>query len=336
MEQSSPSPEIIIDTLIAYQKSAALKGAIDLDLFTAIGEGACTAGDIAARCDATERGVRSLCDYLVVSGFLTKNSGGYGLTAVAANFLDRNSSAYVGSVSGFLNAPQFVSAFDDIAAVVRNGGTLMGGAGTMRPEHPVWIEFAKSMEPLARSHADQIATLLEARAILQGKVLDIAAGHGLYGIELAKRNPDIRVVAVDWDNVLSVARDNARKAGVDDRFDTMVGSAFELDLGGPYELVLLTNFLHHFDTDTCETFLRKVHGALSPTGHAVTLEPVPNEDRVSPPYPACFTLIMLATTEHGDAYTASEFDAMFRNAGFAKSEFESLGPSKPTVVISHR
>ena len=77
----SDSPEIIIDTLIAYQKSAALKGAIDLDLFTSIGEGAFTAADIAVRCDATERGVRSLCDYLVVSGFLTKNSGGIPTTS---------------------------------------------------------------------------------------------------------------------------------------------------------------------------------------------------------------------------------------------------------------
>lgn len=336
MKQNSPSPEVIIETLMAYQKSAALKGAIELELFTAIGDGASTASAIAVRCGTAERGVRCLCDYLVVAGFLTKNLHGYGLTLEAAAFLDKNAPGYLGSVSGFLNAPQFACAFDDVAALVRNGGTILGEAGTMDPEHPVWVKFAKSMQPLARVNAEQVADLLEARSELGGRVLDIAAGHGLYGIELAKRDPDVQVVALDWENVLTVAHNNARDAGVLDRFDMLSGSAFDLDLGGPYDIVLMMNFLHHFDAATCEALLRKVCNALAPEGRAVTLEAVPNEDRVSPPYPASFALVMLATTERGEAYTRSELDAMFCSAGFARNEFEPLGANRPTVVISRK
>ena len=115
MEDTSPSPDAIFNTLIAYQKSAALKGAIDLDLFTAIGEGACSVAGLAERCGGTERGVRSLCDYLVVAGFLTKENDVYKLTADSTTFLDRKSPAYMGSVSAFLNAPQLSRAFDDVA-----------------------------------------------------------------------------------------------------------------------------------------------------------------------------------------------------------------------------
>lgn len=84
-----PSPELIFDTLNAYQRTAALKGAIQLDVFTAIGEGNATAKAIAARCQTSERGMRILCDYLVIIGFLTKQGSNYGLTADSAMFLDR-------------------------------------------------------------------------------------------------------------------------------------------------------------------------------------------------------------------------------------------------------
>src|SRR5437667_349702 len=79
------------------------------------------------------------------------------------------------------------------------------------------------------------------------KVLDIAAGHGLFGIAVARQNPNSQIVALDWSNVLAVAQENARAAGLGDRYHTLPGSAFEVDYGGDYDLVLLTNFLHHFD-----------------------------------------------------------------------------------------
>ena len=121
-----------------------------------------------------------------------------------------------------------------------------------------------------------------------------------------------------------------------DRFTTRPGSAFEVDLGGPYDIALLTNFLHHFDPPTCEALLRKVHAALRPGGRAATLEFVPNEDRVSPPPAAAFSLMMLGSTPSGDAYTFAELDQMFRNAGFTASDLHPLPPTFEQVVISHK
>jgi hypothetical protein len=100
--------------------------------------------------------------------------------------------------------------------------------------------------------------------------------------------------------------------------------------------VLLTNFLHHFDVATNETLLRKVYASLAPGGRAVTLEFVPNEDRVTPPMEASFSMMMLGTTAHGDAYTFAEYDAMFRNAGFARSEMRELSPLPQRVIVSYK
>ena len=100
--------------------------------------------------------------------------------------------------------------------------------------------------------------------------------------------------------------------------------------------MLLTNFLHHFDAPTCEGLLRKVHSALLPGGRAVTLEFIPDEDRVSPPLVAAFSMMMLGGTAGGDAYTFSELDRMFLNAGFASNELRSIDPSLQQVVVSAR
>src|ERR1035438_8265877 len=113
------------------------------------------------------------------------------------------------------------------------------------------------------------------------RVLDIAAGHGLFGIEVAKQNPQAQIVGLDWAAVLEVAKANAVKAGVAERYQTLPGSAFDVDYGGPYDIVLITNFLHHFDPPTCIGLLKKVHASMKRGGRAATLEFVPNEDRVT-------------------------------------------------------
>ncbi|HKS95081.1 MAG TPA: class I SAM-dependent methyltransferase, partial [Terriglobia bacterium] len=215
IQTSEPSPVLIFQTLNAFQQTAALKAAIELDLFTAIGEGISTTDKLAARCQASERGIRILCDYLTVLGFLAKADFHYSLTPDAAMFLDGRSPACLASAVKFLTAPSMVEAFKDLTAVVRHGGTMLGGDGSMEPENPVWIEFARSMAPLMRMPSELIADLLRAESGERWKVLDIAAGHGLFGIAIARRNPNAQIVAVDWPSVLEVAKENAQAAGLD-------------------------------------------------------------------------------------------------------------------------
>jgi hypothetical protein len=68
----------------------------------------------------------------------------------------------------------------------------------------------------------------------------------------------------------------------------------------------------------------------------MTLEFVPNEDRVSPPIPAAFSMMMLSGTPGGDAYTFAELERMFKNAGFAQSELHQLPASPQQLLISHK
>lgn len=330
-----PSPELLFETINGFQRTAAIKGAIELDIFTAIAEGANTAAAAAKRCKASERGVRILCDYLTILGFLTKSKEGYALTADSATFLDKRSPAYMGSIVRFLTYPDFIQEqYHDIAATVRKGGTI-ASEGTITPENPIWVEFARSMMPMMLPAAQAIAGILEKQ--LSGReskrVLDVAAGHGIFGITLAQRFPNVEISALDWKSVLEVAKENAEHLGVSNRFKTLPGSAFEVEPGRNYDAVLLTNFLHHFDIPTCDKLLRKFHAALKPGGTVAILEFVPNEDRVTPPMAAGFSFIMLASTPNGDAYTRKEYEEMLGNSGFSQTKLHSLAPG-PEMVIT--
>ncbi|MEA2204430.1 MAG: hypothetical protein QOE77_1206 [Blastocatellia bacterium] len=336
--QTSPqvSPALFFNTINSYQRTEALKAAINLEVFSAIGAGNSTAGDLARTCDAAERGMRILCDYLVIMGFLTKQDTHYVLTPDSAMFLDKKSPAYLGGTIDFLLSPVLTGGFKDITAAVRKGGTVMDHEGTVTPDHPVWVDFARAMAPMMALPAHLMAELVDPAANGKLKILDIAAGHGLFGLGFAKRNPDAEVTAVDWPNVLAVAEENAAAAGVGERYHLNPGSAFDVDYGSGFDLVLFTNFLHHFDPPTCETLLRKAHAALAPGGRAVTLEFVPNDDRISPPEVAGFSMMMLGSTPSGDAYTFRELESMMQNAGFERNELHQLPPTLQQAIISYK
>jgi 2-polyprenyl-3-methyl-5-hydroxy-6-metoxy-1,4-benzoquinol methylase len=242
----------------------------------------------------------------------------------------------MGTLADFLVSEAHKRNFDALTETVRKGGTAVAQGDNTKPNDELWVTFAKTMAPLTTVSAGFIAELAGAKEGRACKVLDIAAGHGMFGITIAKQNPNAQITAVDWAPVLAVAKQNAAAAGVADRVALRPGSAFEADLGDGYDIVLLTNIFHHFDMPTCEKLMRRVHGALKPGGRAITLEFVPNEDRVTPPTAAAFSLIMLAGTDAGDAYTFSEYEKMFQNVGFVMTTLHPVPDMPQQVLLSEK
>ena len=336
MTQPAMAPDLqpVWQLMTAFQMSAAYKAAVELELFTKIAEGNKTTAQIATATGAAERGIRILADTLTVVGLLTKTGNEYGLSDVAAFFLDKNGPAYIGSAVEFLMGPTQMRGFADLTNAVRQGGTTVTGDGSVDPESPMWVTFARAMAPLMFPAAEAIAANIGFPSDTKIKVLDIAAGHGIFGITVAKHFPNAEIYAVDWPNVLTVATENAEKFGVSDRHHLLPGSAFDVDFGDGYDVILNTNFLHHFDVSTCEKFMAKLAGALADGGKIMTLEFVPNDDRISPPAPALFPLVMLAATPAGDAYTYAELKVMCEKAGLTRNENIALSPMPQNLIVS--
>jgi 2-polyprenyl-3-methyl-5-hydroxy-6-metoxy-1,4-benzoquinol methylase len=335
MQQTAPlTPDLFWETITGFQRSAAMKAAVELEIFTKIAEGNKTAAAIAEACGAAERGVHILCDSMTVMGFLTKENGEYGLNDMSAAFLDKNSPMYLGGMVDFILSPMQRRGFDDLTNAVKQGGSTVSENASLDPESPMWVKFARGMVGMMMPSAQAIAANIGFDTDRQLKVLDIAAGHGIFGVVVAQQFPNAEIYAVDWSNVLQVASENAQKFGVADRHHLIEGSAFDVEFGEGYDVVLLTNFLHHFDKETNTNLLRKIHQALADGGKVITLEFIPNDDRVSPPAEAMFSLVMLANTPAGNAFTFAELKEMFETAGFSTNEHIPLSPMPQHLVIS--
>jgi hypothetical protein len=155
----------------------------------------------------------------------------------------------------------------------------------------------------------------------------------MFGIAIAKAVADAQITAVDWQAVLSVARENADAANVSGRYHTLGGSAFDTNWGNGFDLVLMANFLHQLDRDGCVNLLRKARGSLVSGGRAVAVEFLLNDDRTSPRFSAMFAFQMLGSTPDGEAYTAREFEEMGRAAGFASVVAKPLPPTPQSLIL---
>ena len=331
-----PSPAMIFDVARAHQLPYILRAGVELGVFTAIAQGSHTAGEIANACKASERGIRILCHSLTVMGLLTKAGNSYSLTPDSAFFLDSRSPAYFGKALKFRLHHKHLANLEKLTKTVRRGGAS-GDEETFAAEDPIWVDFARGMAPMMVPAAQAMAQMLQ--PALAGKaapkILDIAAGHGTFGITVARKVPSAQVYAVDWANVLEVARENAQAQGVGDRVHLLPGSAFAVDFGNGYDAALVTNFLHHFDAPTNESLLKKVRDSLNPGGQLIILESVPNQDRITPP-PAAIFSIMLSNTPRGDAYTFEELAAMCRNSGFEGARHVPLLPMPQSLVVAQK
>ncbi|MBN9659428.1 MAG: methyltransferase domain-containing protein [Acidobacteria bacterium] len=325
-----PSPLKFMEAINGIQKAAVARAAVELDVFTLVARGHETVESLATATGCAPRGIRVLMDALTVLEMLEKQNGAYRLTPDSAVFLNRDSPEFMADSILFTHSDFVQRAFQSFTEAVRLGGAAVEAEGTVSDSHPVWIQYARGMMALARPQARKVVELAPAA----NRILDIATGHGLFGILLLQAHPQATCLAVDWENVLPNAVENARAAGVEDRFQTLAGSAFEVELGTGYDTVLLPNFLHHFQPAACVRLLRRLADAMVPGGRLFVIAPIPNDDRVSPSAPAWFATMMLATTPSGDAYTTSEYAGLLREAGFLEPEFHSVTGSARSVLVS--
>lgn len=329
-----PDPQPILQAMTAFWVSGALRGALRLDLFTHVGQGARTVEALAEASGASVRGVRPLADAMCSLGFLAKEEGGYALTAVAETYLRSDGPTFVGDFHRFVVSEPFWNAWHRVDEAVRTGSPVVDRNG-LGEQHELWATFAEASLPMA------LGTTMPAVEVLGAgrrglRILDVAAGSGGYGIALALASPDSELTFLDWPNVLEVTRAHAEQMGLGDQTRLLPGNALEIEWGGPYDLVVASNFLHHFDRETCVRLAGKAHRALVPGGRFATAEFVPDDARTEPSMPLLFAVTMLLWTEGGDAYTVAELEGILSQGGFESVEHHRFGDNPSSWIVGRK
>ncbi|HEY7390090.1 MAG TPA: methyltransferase [Bryobacteraceae bacterium] len=333
--QSPPAtPERILRAQWDYAPPLILAAAVRLRIFDLLAEGPRTVAEVAQRAGASERGVRSLLNGLAGLDYLTKEPGErYRLTAESEAFLVRGKAGYLGGM--FEHARDLVSGWLDLAEVVRTGKPL----GSMSQEDSrasFFKELVVALYPMNLPMAQALGRILDVAGRREPmRILDIAAGSGVWGIGVAQQSERATVTAVDLPQVLEVTRRFAAEAGMADRFSYIGGDAAEVDFGGGYHLAILGHILHSEGERRSRSLLRKTFGALAPGGTIAIAEFLVDADRSGPPMGVIFGLNMVLNTEEGDTFSFEEIASWLGEAGFV--EPRRLDPGGPaSLILGHK
>jgi cyclopropane fatty-acyl-phospholipid synthase-like methyltransferase len=340
---TSTSPTLTRDHVFGliqgYRNTSLLRAAIHLGVFDSLADGPADAKELAAKVRIDPRGALILLNALVAIGLLARGGDEtFSLVSGADEWLVSGGAKSVAGLVYILASDWEWDALKVLGDAVRTGGAVVGEHAES-PTFQYWEDFATyataATGPTAALIVDQLSGWLTGRSTVE--VLDVACGHGLYGYTLASKVPAAKVWSLDWPHVLAIAAERADRMGVRDRVEFVSGDMFEVPLGGPYDVVFVTNVLHHFAEERATELLSRVSDVLKPDGRLVIVgftitEEPPEQD----PAPYLFSVLMLAWTKDGEVHTERAYDRMLLSAGFAEPTVHRLPHIPMRVLIANR
>ncbi|WP_225878613.1 methyltransferase [Spongiactinospora rosea] len=318
MKDTAVTRESLFGMMQAYKMTSLLRTGVSMGVFDALAGGPATAEAVADRLGCAPRGMRILLNALVAVGLAEERDGNYTLPPGVADLLVAGGPGYLGDMVKVMSSDWEWDALKRLDDAVRRGGTVLE-VHAETPGYQYWEDFAAYAVAVARPTAGVVADALKSWASGRESidVLDVACGHGLYGLTLAQRNPQANVWALDWPNVLTQVETHAGQLGVRDRLHQVPGDMFQVPLGGPYDAILVTNVLHHFSEQRAGELLARLAPALKPDGKIVLVGfTLGDENPADDPAPHLFSILMLAWTYEGEVHSIAAYDRMLTAAGF--------------------
>ena len=309
---SAQSFSELMQTMRSYQESRLLMTAIELDVFTAVGDGA-TAAQMAERTQAHPRSTETFLNALVAIGALTKKD-------VYRNTPD--TARYLTAGSPDNQRPVLMLTVNSWKAWTTLAGAVRAGTAVSRPgveaEDPQWTEsFIAAMHSNARSTAGELVRAVGVAGVR--RLLDVGGGSGAYSIAFAEANPELRAEVLDLALVVRIAQKHIAEAGLAGRVTTRVGDLTKDDFGRDYDLILLSAICHMLGPEENQDLLRRCYRALARGGRLVIRDFILEPGKTAPKHAALFAVHMLVNTRSGSTYTELEYREWLKGAGFSRT-----------------
>lgn len=318
-DKSGMLPERLDEMIRSFMASRTLLTALELDLFTAVGEGA-TAKEAAAHLNVSVRGAEALMNALVGLNVLTKSGERFANTPEATRYFTQGSPN--NHRNGLLHSANIWHRWSTLTEAVRSGTAVEVGREARRD----WTNnFIAGMDRNAKLRAPLVVKTIGGNV---RRVLDLGGGSGAYSIAFAKANPALKAEILDIPAVVPLTEDYVARAGASAQVTVRAGDMLTDAYGTGYDLVMLNAICHMFSPKQNESIFRKALAALAPGGRLVVQDFILNPDKTGPQFAALFSLNMLVGTENGASYNEGEYTRWLNAAGFANVERKNLpGPS---------
>ncbi len=321
-DASGALPDELMQTIRGFQESRAILTAIELDVFTAVGQ-AGTAAEVARKLGTDARAAEMLLNALVAMGLLTKQEGTFRNTPVAARYFTAGSAD--DARLGLLHSVNLWTRWSTLTDCVRAGTAVLPHEAGARIED--WTRsFIAAMHRNAAERAPQVVKAVGAAGV--NRMLDVGGGSGAYAIAFASAHAQLHVDLLDLPGVLPIAQGHIERAGLSSRIKTHAGDLRGDEFGKDYDLVIVSAICHMLSAEENLDLLKRCCRALAPKGRIVIQDFILEADKTAPKSAALFALNMLVGTRNGSTYSAEEYTAWMRSAGFAEVKHIRLpGPS---------
>ncbi|WP_138380376.1 methyltransferase [Luteithermobacter gelatinilyticus] len=333
-------PGRIMQTATAFWASKVLLSAVELDLFSTLGEDAMTARDLGRALKLHPRGTFDFFDSLVAMGFLQRDGDGaearYSNTPETAAFLIRSRPTYIGGMAEMLNARLF-GFWNNLTTALKTGeaqSETSNGDKSFFEElyaDPDRLEqFLQAMSSFQAANFSALAEKFDFSAY--HSVADIGGALGLLCQILARHHPHLSLTSFDLPPVRPLAEASIEKAGLSARITVMEGNFFQDPLPKA-EVITMGNILHDWNLEKKKYLIRKVFDALPDGGAFIAIENLIDDARRENIFGLLMSLNMLI--ELGDAfdYSAAQFRDWCGEAGFHHVEVLPLtGPTSAAIA----
>lgn len=294
-----------------YWETKILLTAVKLDVFTALGEKERSAAEVARRVGADAQLLDVLMNALVAIGLLTKQADGFSNTDVARSHLVKTSPSYVGHLL-LLHDAEWAN-WGKLEEMVRRGRSSV--KGHVFESDP---ELAAHVLAVLHRIGQQSGPLLARRLDLGGArtLLDLGGGAGTNAIAFCQVYPDLRATIFDLPTTLEVADRVVKEAGLESRITTVPGDFNADPLGGPYDVILMSDVLHYQGPEANAAVVHKSFQHLAPGGRLVIKDRFLDESGTGPAWVTAFAVHILVNTERGRCYTVADAMRWMTAAGF--------------------
>jgi 3-hydroxy-5-methyl-1-naphthoate 3-O-methyltransferase len=327
------SPERLMQFGFAYAPPLIIGAAVANNVFESLAGGPRALDEVSRETGASTRGLRAIMNALVGLELLTKRGQKYSLTSESEAFLVKNRP---GTLAGFysMNRVRLIEQWMQLDEIVRTGRPAEA-RNQEEPGTKFFTELVENIIPMSYGAAQALANHLRlGRTKKEVRVLDLAAGSGIWGIALAQSSPCVRVTAVDWAGMIPTTKRITQKFGVGDRFEFIAADLLEADFGSGYDVATLGHILHSEGEERGRKLLKKTASALGSGGTVAIGEWLVNDERTGPLNGLIFAVNMLVNTERGDTFSFNEIKRWLEEAGFKKArKLKAPGPS-PLVLAT--
>jgi|SRR5690242_12763374 len=330
----------ILQAAFAFWTSKVLLTAVQLGVFTKLGEHRMTGAKLGAEIGLHERGIRDFFDALVAMQFLNREGDGpsavYFNTPSGALFLDSSSPRYIGGWLVMMNDRLF-RFWHDLPEALRTGlpqneikHSQKGMFEELYQDPPRLEQFMGAMTGLSRINFEAFAAKFD---FSKFKTLcDVGGATGLLSIEVAKKHPHLHCTSFDLPVVDPIAQKHIAAAGLSGRISTAAGDFFKDPLPKA-DIITMGMILHDWNLEKKMHLIRSAYEALPPGGALVAIEALIDDARRENLFGLLMSLNMLI--EFGDAfdYSGADFRGWCSEIGFRRFEVLHLaGPSSAAIA----